>query len=153
MRDRGVATEKLFQIYELRVRSLLEYLAPCFTGALTQAQIRSIERVQKRYFRCILGKEIFKNSSYIDVCKTLGLETLQERRNGHCVTFVKRSLKNHPGLFPTAGKTTRLNKNAPLLVPNFKKRRYEKSARLFLPKLYNSYFTLKGGAKNPNKRK
>ena len=102
MKNRGVSNEILIRMYRLRVRSLLEYLAPVFTGALSQNHKVRIERVQKKYFRCIFGKDIFKNKSYSEVCKLLCMETLEQRRIMLCITFVKRSLKQHPDLFPTA---------------------------------------------------
>ena len=135
----------LIKIYQLRIRSLLEFMAPAFTGALTLNHIKSIERVQKRYLRCIFGNDIFMNKSYIDVCKSLGIKTLQERRNSMCLKFVKRSLKHHPSLFPFASnhKGTRQGKYSLLRVSQSKTKRYENSARVFLPRLYNLSITKK----------
>ena len=133
------------RMYKLRIRSLFEFMVPAFSGALTQNHVRSIERVQKRYLKCILGKEIFATKSYVAICKSLDIKTLQDRRNGICISFVKRSLKHHPELFPVANshKNTRRGKYPLLKVPMSKSKRYEISARVFLPKLYNSTLSKK----------
>ena len=140
LKNNRVATHTLIKMYQLRVRSLLEFMVPAFAGSLSQNHIRSIERVQKRYLKCILGKEIFTNKSYLEVCKSLGMKTLQERRNKICIKFVKRSLKHHPDLFPVSNnyKKTRKGKQMFLKVPKSKTKRYDISARVFLPRLYNS---------------
>ena len=148
MSDRGVAPEILIRIFELHVRSLLEYMAPAFTGAVSKKNIISIERVQKRHLRCILGRNVFKNRSYLEVCKAFGFETLEQRRTDLCITFVKRSIKDHPDLFPTVeqGRKTRLSPHSFLVVPKLgrsRSTRYENSARVFLPNLYNSHLLSK----------
>ena len=139
LKNNRVPPHTLIKIYQLRIRSLLEFMAPAFTGALTLNHIKSIERVQKRYLRCIFGQGIFLNKSYVDVCKSLGIKTLQERRNSMCLKFVKRSLKHNPSLFPVASnhKGTRQGKFSLLKVAQCKTKRYANSARVYLPRLYN----------------
>ena len=145
MKNKGVSNENLIKMFRLRVRSLLEYLAPAFTGALSKNQILRIERVQKKYFRCIFGKNIFQNRSYDEVCKFLSMDTLEQRRKMLCITFVKRSMKQHPDLFPIAPhfRGTRSKNHGLLVVPKSKSRRFENSARVYLPKLYNSHLKTK----------
>ena len=80
-----------------------------------------------------------------EVCKLLCMETLEQRRIMLCITFVKRSLKQHPDLFPTVhhSRETRFSHQGHLIVPNSKSKRFQNSARLFLPKLYNSHLKRK----------
>ena len=90
MRNSGVSVQILFEMFQLRVRSLLEYMCPACSGALSKQHILSIERVQKRYIKYIVGNSIFRQSSYLEICQKFEMDTLEQRRNELCLTFVKR---------------------------------------------------------------
>ena len=49
----GASNETLVEMFNLKIRSLLEMAAPVFTGGLTQGNIDDFEAVQKLAFRII----------------------------------------------------------------------------------------------------
>ena len=95
----GVAIEDLLDIYVLYIRSVLEYCAVVWHSGLTQDQINSLERVQKTCLKVILGDNHVSYSAALEMCS---LETLFERRETRCLSFVKKCLKHpvHNRMFP-----------------------------------------------------
>ena len=71
------STKSLLTLYTWFVRTGLEYAAPVWHSSLTQAQSNRVERIQRRCFRIILGREY---TSYAAALARLGCTTLQERR-------------------------------------------------------------------------
>ena len=82
----------LVTIYTGYIRPVLEYCVPVFNGGLTLKQVQSLERVQKRVCRIILGKDYISYENAIVECK---LERLETRREKLCIDFAK-SLSNNP---------------------------------------------------------
>ena len=90
----GVKISDLLDIYVLKIRSVLEYCCVVWHSRLT-----SLERVQKTCLRIVLGEEY---NGYEDALNRFNLETLFDRRETRCLSFVKKCLKHpkHSKLFP-----------------------------------------------------
>ena len=95
----GIPQEDLVDIYVLFIRSVAEYCSVSFHSSLTQEQRRKLEGIQRTCVRVILGE---RYNGYKPALKTLGLESLEERRKQRCLDFALKCLK-HPRnqrLFP-----------------------------------------------------
>jgi hypothetical protein len=95
----GGSSEQLLSVYQLRVRSTLEFAAPVFHSGLTQDQSRQVEMVQKKAFAIILGRNY---GSYETALETLQQERLDTRRTSLCSTFAFKCTKSpqHHHMFP-----------------------------------------------------
>ena len=82
----GFNSEELNVIYKGYVRPLLDYGDVAWGASLTCDQSTTLEKVQKRACRIMLGK---KYSSYTDAIDKCGLETLSDRRKNHSRKFAK----------------------------------------------------------------
>ena len=87
----GASEDDLKDIYFLFVRSLLEQSATVWHSSLTQENIEDLERVQKSAVKIILGP---KYNGYKKSLIKLYMESLKERREFLCLTFVQKCLKN-----------------------------------------------------------
>ena len=92
-------TKSLLTLYTWYIRTGIEYAAPVWHSALTQAQRSRLERVQRRCFRIILGREY---ESYGQALTRLGCSTLEERREMLTRRFGKSLLRSpqHRDLLP-----------------------------------------------------
>ena len=105
----GANQRELVDMYSKQCRSILEFGAPAWHGALTKNERYDIERVQKVALHVILGN---KYDNYENALKLANLETLEKRRNKLCLNFAKRAEKNvkHMNWFKKRPKTsTRLD--------------------------------------------
>ena len=91
LKRHGLPRQDLMTIYTSFVRPVTEYAAPVWSGALTNYDKISIERVQKRALRIIMGHEY---TTYEDVLSLVNLVSLEERRVSLCVSFINKTLKN-----------------------------------------------------------
>ncbi|KAI8506722.1 hypothetical protein Bbelb_151630 [Branchiostoma belcheri] len=66
------------------IRPILEYCAPVWHHGLTRKQTATLERVQKRACRIILGQKYTDYTTGLQMCK---LETLEKRRAVLCTKF------------------------------------------------------------------
>ena len=82
----------LVTIYAGYIRPILEYCAPVFHSSLTKEQSNSLEKIQRRVCKIILGYEYI---NYLHACQICNLPTLEERRLKLCIKFAK-SISNHP---------------------------------------------------------
>ena len=82
----------LVTIYKGYIRPILDYGVPVFNGNLTQSHILSLERIQKRACRTILGDQYINYDQALEVCS---LQTLSDRRKQLCTNFAS-SLVNNP---------------------------------------------------------
>ena len=82
----GFNADELAVTYKGYVRPLVDYGDVVWDSSLTQDQVTSIERVQKRACKIILGKEY---NSYNDALSQCDIETLSERRQNHSLKFAK----------------------------------------------------------------
>ena len=95
----GTSREDLLDIYNLYIRSVLEYCSVVWHSTLTVQQGTDIENVQKLCLKIILGIDY---SSYDEALKITGLENLSTRRESRCLKFGLKSLLHpvHSQLFP-----------------------------------------------------
>ena len=119
-------------MFRTHVRSLLEIAVPLWAGALTQADINSIERVQKIAMKIIKGENIFDYTQSLD---DLELETMEKRRDKICFKFAKNCLKNEKfkHWFPQKSKVN-TRSNDKYILPRWKTKRYLTSS---IPHLIN----------------
>ncbi|KAI8502529.1 hypothetical protein Bbelb_201170 [Branchiostoma belcheri] len=80
----GVPVEDLVTVYCGFIRPILEYCAPVWHHGLTRKQTATLERVQKRACRIILGQKYTDYTTGLQMCK---LETLEKRRAVLCTKF------------------------------------------------------------------
>jgi hypothetical protein len=143
----GGTRENGNQFYVTWILSLFEYAVPVWHGRLTQHDTDEIEKVQKKYFKIILGKQYI---NYENAKKIMNLKSMHERREDLCFKFVSKSAKNHPNLYKKKEITrdTRLGMKTPLSVPKFKTELHKKSGKVYLANLYNSRLKEKETTKN-----
>ena len=98
-KNRGAKQEQLLTLYQLKLRSIAEFAAPAFHGALTAQQSNELEMVQKKAFAIILGAR-YKN--YSNALALLGQETLSSHRLKLCENFSQKCMKSdkHADLYP-----------------------------------------------------
>ena len=96
---RGGTTEQLLTLFQLKIRTLAEFGAPAFHGALTQQQSDDLEIIQKKAFAIILGPEY---KSYNNALTVLNQEKLSTRRLKLCKNFARKCVGNerHADIFP-----------------------------------------------------
>ena len=57
-KNRGGSQDQLLTLYQLKIRSIAEFAAPAFHGALTVQQSNDLEMIQKKAFAIILGLKV-----------------------------------------------------------------------------------------------
>ena len=134
----GASNETLVEMFNLKIRSLLEMAAPVFTGGLTQANIDDFEAVQKLAFRIILRGNY---ASYENARNILDQELLEDRRISISLKFAKKCTK-HPKikhLFKRRNNKRAKNKyNTEFEEPRVNSARGEKGPVSFLIRLLNN---------------
>ena len=80
----GASRDDLVDIFIKQIRSVLELAVPAWQSSISQAEKIEIERVQKSACHIILGRNY---ESYKSALKTLGLDSLETRRNQLCLRF------------------------------------------------------------------
>ena len=88
----GASETELMDVYTKQVRSVLELAVPVWQPALTQIEVKQIERVQRCALYIILGEHF---TTYDQAMNLLECETLNDRRLQLCESFAKKSAK-HP---------------------------------------------------------
>jgi hypothetical protein len=87
----GASETEMLDVYQKQVRSVLELAVPVWQPALTQQEVRQIERVQRCALYIILGEDYL---SYAHALDMLECDNLHDRRHRLCENFAKKSLKN-----------------------------------------------------------
>ena len=133
----GGTEAQLLTVYELKIRSLLEFAAPVFHSSLTEDQSNQIELIQKKALAIILGN----NYHYYQLALTHSkLERLDLRRENLCNKFAIKCTKDprHSSMFPLNNKF-RSNMRCPKKYLEYQCRttRYFKSALPYLSRLLN----------------
>ena len=95
----GTPVYDLLDIYNLYIRSVLEYCCVVWHSTLTLQQSTDIENVQKLCLKIILGSEYTSYENALEFCQ---LERLNIRREARCLKFGLKSLLHpqHCQLFP-----------------------------------------------------
>ena len=92
LKSHGAEIIDLVDMYVKQVRCMLELAVPVWAGAVTQAEIDDIERVQKGALHVILGENYI---NYRIALNMTDLETLELRRTKLCLKFALKAEK-HP---------------------------------------------------------
>ena len=127
-------------LYIWYIRTTLEYAAQVWHSGLTQEQHDSLERIQKRCLRIILGTQY---GNYRTALEALSMQSLHDRREQLTLRFARSLLRSreHRHLLPRTlrdghGRATR---HGNLLVPvRCKTERYRRSAIPYMVRLLNS---------------
>ena len=82
---------ELTTVYKGYVRPLLEYCDSTWHSSLTAGQSRSLEQLQRRACRIVLGKNL---TSYSDALSDCDLDPLYVRRVEHCLRVAEGLSKN-----------------------------------------------------------
>ena len=88
----GATESEMLDVYMKQVRSVLELAVPVWQPALTQQEVKQIERVQRCALYIILGEEY---DNYENAMDLLECANLNDRRSQLCEKFAKKSVK-HP---------------------------------------------------------
>ena len=131
----GASQETLKQIYILFVRSILEFAAPVWTGALTQNKklTNQLEKVQ-RYVCRVIRPDLDPKQTQ----RELKLLSLEERRIQISRKFANRMVKNpqFASFFPRNRRVASRNFGK-LIEPKWNKNRYGYSSIPFFVRLIN----------------
>ena len=82
----GFDREELIVVYKSYLRPILEYGDVVWHSGINNKQSKTLERIQKRACRTILGHNY---SSYSGALSTCNLASLEERRVQHCIKFAQ----------------------------------------------------------------
>lgn len=139
----GAQQMDLVDIYSKQIRSVLELAVPAWHGGLTLAEQIDIERVQKCAAHIILGSDY---ETYKQAVKTLGLDTLQSRRDKLCLKFGKKAEK-HPKFSkwfrPTPFSHRTRQEKSKYCSVFAKHSRFKKSPLSFITSRLNEFYTRK----------
>ena len=110
LRCLGASRTQLTDIYTKQIRSILEFSTPVWTSTITKKEIGDIERVQKAAAHIVLGPQY---KSYSNALKTLGIQSLEDRRHKLSLSFALKCERNakHSKWFKLNPKFSEKNKN------------------------------------------
>ena len=110
-----VPQEDLVMIYNLYIRSILEYNSNVWFSSITNEERENIERVQRVACKIIL-KDEYEN--YEQALKKLNLQNLSDRRQMLAVRFAEKCTKNERfrDLFPLTDKHMEIRSREKYLV-------------------------------------
>ena len=89
MKSSGIRGDRLFNMYKVFVRPVLEYCCTVFHPLLTREQEDVLESFQRKVFRLCYG-----DKSYSEEVDEGRIETLRDRREKASDVFVTKALKN-----------------------------------------------------------
>lgn len=129
LREAGIKEDKLFSLFCVYIRAILEYCSPVFHPMLSVGQAHKLERLQRHTARICYGPQ----QSISTLINAKGIQTLAERRIARTDRFIAKTctdprfgpkwftrrpqdqygLRNRRTFEETPAKTTRLF-NSPL---------------------------------------
>ncbi|KAK8372910.1 hypothetical protein O3P69_016156 [Scylla paramamosain] len=135
-RSFGATQQQLVQLYCQRIRPVLEYACPVWHPGLTSAQRTTLERVQKRVCRIILGGSY---NRYIATLTTFGLPSLEDRRGQLTLSFGEKMKENdHLQLLPQRAPSRYQTRHSARLPPvRCRTERYRNSTIPYVTRLAN----------------
>ena len=136
----GADKKELLDVYIKQVRSVLELAVPVWHPAITQQEIKQIERIQKCALYIILGSDY---TGYNDALQLLAIDSLHNRRSKICEKFAIKCFKSprystwfHSNQYTQPIYNTRSEKSK--LVPvSSRTQRYKNSPIPYLTELLN----------------
>ena len=134
----GISQKDFIDIY------VTEYCSVSFHSSLTQEQSRKLEGIQRTCLKVILGENY---QCYQSALKTVGLQSLEERRKQRCLDFAIKCVKhprNHK-LFPenSAMNNHTIRTHEKFKVNFAKTSSYKNSTIPYCQRLLNSHFSTK----------
>ncbi|KAK8371864.1 hypothetical protein O3P69_011851 [Scylla paramamosain] len=135
-RSFGATQKQLVQLNCQRIRPVLEYACPVWHSGLTTAQRTTLERVQKRVCRIILGGSY---NSYTATLTTFGLLSLEDRRGQLSFSFGEKMKENdHLQLLPQRAPSRYQTRHSARLPPvRCRTERYRNSTIPYVTRLAN----------------
>ena len=132
----GVSTEKLLEVYKLRIRVFVEQNVPLWTFNLSRKMINKIERLQKVSLYVLLGRNADRD--YYCNLAMLSLDTLEDRRLKLSENLARKVLKHpeHRKMF-TFSSSDRTRSGKQVYVPWARTQRYARSAVPSLGRINN----------------
>ena len=82
----GFKKDELITVYKGYIRPLLEYADVVWNSSLTLKQTKTIEQVQRRACRIVLGHNFMSYNKALSDCE---IESLATRREDHCLKFAE----------------------------------------------------------------
>ncbi|KAI8485726.1 hypothetical protein Bbelb_365600 [Branchiostoma belcheri] len=135
----GMSVTDLTTVFTAYVRPSLEYATPVWHSSLTVKQTTSLERIQKRACRIILGHQY---DNYASALESLNLTTLSDRRVSLCRSFATSLLNSEfrnwlpPTRRDVSGRQTRNSHK--IDTPYCRTERYKNSPLPYLIELLNN---------------
>ena len=138
LKEAGFTQNELICIYKGYIRPVLEYAAPLWHAALTQAQVNQVERIQKRICKIILG---FDYNTYAVSLANLDLQPLHTRRLNICKEFASKTHVSgrFSNWFPAPEVRTSMTLRNQRLIKHYKcnTKRFQNSPIPFMTDLIN----------------
>lgn len=136
----GLSLADLITVYVGYIRPLTEYAAPVWHAGLTDTQSASLERIQKRCCKIMLGNLY---STYVDALELCNLITLKSRREKLCHTFATSLMQSDEfrhWLPPSRASQHNLNlrSGSKLSIPKWSTKRYRNSPIPYFVQLLNT---------------
>ena len=87
----GFNTSELITVYRGYIRPIIEYADVIWHSSLTLKQSQTLESIQRRACKIMLG---FEYVSYVNALEICDLDLLSARRETHCLNFARSLLKS-----------------------------------------------------------
>ena len=149
----GLNTEELINIWKTMIRPITEYACPLWHSALSEAEIKQIEDLQKTALGMILGTFYIDFKKYYKIGKDIvtyehalqkyGLTTLLQRREVLTQKFALQTVKhpNHKTIFEFTTAKNMTTRKAHKIQEKFcETGRYYKSAVPYMSRILNGVF-------------
>ena len=161
----GLNTEELINIWKTMIRPITEYACPLWHSALSEAEIKQIEDLQKTALGMILGTFYIDFKKYYKIGKDIvtyehalqkyGLTTLLQRREVLTQKFALQTVKhpNHRKIFEFTTAKNMTTRKAHKIQEKFcETGRYYKSAVPYMSRILNGVFLTEKQERNKVKR-
>ena len=89
LREAGIKNDKLFKLYCVYIRSMLEYCSPVYHSILTAGQAETLERLQRHAARVCYGSDQIR-----EVMAQRGIENLETRRQARVDRFILKTVSS-----------------------------------------------------------
>ena len=89
LREAGIREDRLFKLYCVYIRSILEYCSPVYHSLLTAGQAETLERLQRHAARICYG-----NDEIREVMRQKGIATLESRRMERVDRFIQKAVSD-----------------------------------------------------------
>lgn len=134
IREIGGSLEDMLLVYMVQIRVITEQSCQAWNGALLKKDIEELENIQKSVAKILLGSSY---KGYENALTTLGLQSLEERREKLCISFARKAAKSDK-FSPWFQKTKRETRNnLKYELPHTRTAAFERSPLIYLTHLLN----------------